>query len=498
MTAKARRCSIPNSAPVFTLDSDGTTCANAHLYENMPALLHRGQPFGPLFQFRLSSRFQNAVLIFLCVLGCAVSRPARGETETTTPPSTTSSGTVLAPIEPAPLEPSLPVQDSQAADSDAPAIATELSPSPRRFHYSLSFDFRVAYDDNITLSPINPIDDVYGRIEALVEFGFGDFEGRQENFLFFSYTPSYYFYNDNSSFNAFEHLARLDALYRFSKLTLSAIQDFQSVESYHLESTGSTSTIINGANIDSGGRRRLTTYLSRVNAAYDLSGKTSLSAGLDYTLTDYGNLINSDSLMATLGIDYKIAPKVTVGLAGSAGKDWVDAPSTNQTFEQVNLRASYQATGKITASASGGVEFRQFDGGTDNRVSPVFQVGVSYQPFEGTAISLNASGEIVNSAVLANQDYVSTQFTATIRQRLFQRVFVSVSGGLQKLDYFSTLDGSDTRREDNYYFIQPGIDVSITRYWTAGIYYLHRTNDSTVALFGFDENQFGVHSRITF
>jgi hypothetical protein len=159
---------------------------------------------------------------------------------------------------------------------------------------------------------------------------------------------------------------------------------------------------------------------------------------------------------------------------------------------------SYQATGKITATASGGVEFRQFEGGTDDRVSPVFQLGLNYEPFDGTSISLNASGDVVNSAVLANQDYLSTQFTATIRQRLFQRVSLSVNGGVQRLTYFSTIDGSDTRREDNYYFIQPGIDVSITRYWSAGLYYLHRTNDSTVNLFGFDENQFGVHSRITF
>jgi len=482
---------------VFTLDYAGTTCANPLRYENMPAFSQRGHPTGQSFHYFLSSGLRGVILVLLCVFGGAVSWNARGETESTLPPSI---DTTFAPVEPAQLEPPLPVQDSHATTSN-PAAApspSELSPSPRRFHYSLSFDFRAAYDDNVTLSPINPIEDFYGRIEANINFGFGDFEARQENFLFFSYTPSYYFYNDNSNFNAFEHLARLDALYRFSRLTLSAIQDLQSVQSFHLENSGSTSTIINGANIDVGGRQRLTTYVSRVNAAYDLSGKTSLSAGLDYTLTGYGNLINSDTLGVSLGLDYHLSPKVTLGIAGSAGKDWVDAPSTDQSFEQINARMSYQATGKITATASGGVEIRHFDGGTDDRVSPVFTLGLNYQPFDGTTISLNASGDVVNSAVLANQDYLSTQLTATIRQRLLQRVTVSVNGGFQKLNYFSTIDGSDTRREDNYYFIQPGIDVSITRYWSTGVYYLHRTNDSTVNLFGFDENQFGVHSQITF
>ena len=99
---------------------------------------------------------------------------------------------------------------------------------------------------------------------------------------------------------------------------------------------------------------------------------------------------------------------------------------------------------------------------------------------------------------MSNQDYASTQVTATLRQRLFQRLSISVSGGYQNLTYFNTVNGSDTAREDNYYFIQPGIDVTITRYWSAGAFYLHRINDSTITLFGFDENQFGVHSQVTF
>ena len=41
---------------------------------------------------------------------------------------------------------------------------------------------------------------------------------------------------------------------------------------------------------------------------------------------------------------------------------WVDDPTTDQTFEQINLRLNYEATAKLSLYASGGVEFRQFDG----------------------------------------------------------------------------------------------------------------------------------------
>ena len=160
--------------------------------------------------------------------------------------------TTTAPIEPAIIEPALPVQNRQPSVATTESSATELSPSPRRFHYSVAFDFRIAYDDNITLAHTDPIDDLYGRIEAILDFGVGDFEGHQENFLRFNYAPSYYFYSDNSSFDDFEHLARLDALYRFSRLTLTALADLQSVQSSHLESNGTTGTTINASNIDVG------------------------------------------------------------------------------------------------------------------------------------------------------------------------------------------------------------------------------------------------------
>ena len=459
---------------------------------------------GPFF------RLPKAVaVIAFCLIGCSFGPAIEAETSIAQFYTSVTPATDNSPANPDPalttefVEPTLP-GSTLAAPEDTTVVAapeqttTELSPSARRFHYTLSFDVRAAYDDNVTLSHNDPVDDLYGRIQAIVTLGLGDTEGGEGNHLGIVYTPSYYFYSDHSNFNAVEHLLRLEGLYRFSRLTLGLIEDIQSIESSHLESHGTTGTTINASNIDIGVRQRLTTYFTRLNATYDFSGKTSLTAGVDYTTTDYENSISSRTVMATLGIDYKLGPKFGVGLAGSGARNFVDAPSPDQSFEQINARMTYEITGKVTANASGGIEFRQFEGGTSDHTSPVFQVGINYQPFDGTALALNASRQNLNSAVLSNQDYASTQVTATLRQRLFQRLSISVSGGYQNLSYFNTVNGSDTAREDNYYFIQPGIDVTITRYWSAGAFYLHRINDSTITLFGFDENQFGVHSQVTF
>jgi hypothetical protein len=209
-------------------------------------------------------------------------------------------------------------------------------------------------------------------------------------------------------------------------------------------------------------------------------------------------LIGSEIFSGTLGLDYKYSPKLGFGLALTAGRDVVDAPSTDETFQQVNLSSNYELTGKLKATGSVGVEFRQSDNGGQNQLSPIFQIGVVYQPFDGTEINLSATGRTFNSATLTGQDFTSNQFVFTARQRLLQRLFLSLTAGYQNQTYFSTIGGLGSEREDNYYFIAPGFDVKITNFWSTGVYYFHRENNSSFTNFSFDDNQVGLRTSLTF
>jgi len=188
-----------------------------------------------------------------------------------------------------------------------------------------------------------------------------------------------------------------------------------------------------------------------------------------------------------------------IGVGSTGGVDFVDNPNPDETFEQANVRASYQATGKIAFNFSGGVEFRQFENNSRSEyISPVFELSATYQPFDGTSVTLAGSRRTFNSGVLAGQDFAGTTITASLRQRLLQRFYVGVSGGYQNSDYFSTVSGVAANRQDNYYFIEPTLDFSITRFWTVGGYYLHRRNDSSFQSFSFDDNQVGIRTGLTF
>ena len=113
-------------------------------------------------------------------------------------------------------------------------------------------------------------------------------------------------------------------------------------------------------------------------------------------------------------------------------------------------------------------------------------------------ITLRGTSEVLNSAVVANADYLPTNFLLGVRQRLLQRVYVGFTAGYEHADYFNTVPGADVSRNDNYYLIEPAVDVMVTRWFTVGAYYLYRTNNSPIDRFDYYENQFGLRASFTY
>ena len=378
---------------------------------------------------------------------------------------------------------------------------TEVSSIERRFQYAFRFTSRGVYDDNILLTETNRIDDFYFTLEPGVTVGWGDIVGSDQNYIRLDYAPSAIIYLDHSDENGIQHVFRLTGQYHFRRLSVVLNQDIQLLTSTNLSSIGATgANYTPGVRLDAGGTTDVNIYGTHASFAYDLTGKTFLSGGVQYTLNDYeGGLLDSEWVQGNVFVNFVYSPKLTIGLGATAGYNWVDSPSPDQSFEQINGRVSYQATGKVSLNTSGGVEFRQYDSGNDDgtKVSPVYELGLTYAPFDGTSISLSGVRRTENSAVSAGQDYARTNINAGVRQRFFQRIYLSLSLGFENATYFSTVDGVDASREDNYFFVQPAIDVTITRFWTAGAYYLYRENDSN-SVFGFDDNQFGFRTSLTF
>jgi hypothetical protein len=308
--------------------------------------------------------------------------------------------------------------------------------------------------------------------------------------------PSAILFVDHSDQDAFNQFLHLEGGYSSGRLTLTLSQDIALLQSANLNSFYDTTGL--WANTDASAPTRSNIFYTRLRADYQLTGKMFLQGEFDSPSYAYPGNISNYTVSGGLYLYYNWLPKLSVGIGGTFGYTWVDDPTTDQTFEQINLRLNYEATAKLSLYASGGVEFRQFDGNRNTYDSPVFEVGVAYHPFSGTNISLAAGRRIYASGYVSNQDFGTTYVAARFQQRLFQRVYFGLGAGYEHSNYFATDRDINATRDDDYWFVEPSVDVLITRWLTAGIYYLHREDSSNEDFFSWQDNQVGVRATVRF
>jgi Putative beta-barrel porin 2 len=370
------------------------------------------------------------------------------------------------------------------------------SSEPRRFHYGFEFSVRGVWDDNIFLTHTNKTSDYYFAIEPLLTLGFGDIQGQSRSYLRLDYMPSAILYVNHSDEDAFNQLIRLEGGYNSGRLRLTLEQDVVLLQSANLNSFIDTTGL--WANTDANAPARTNIFNTRLRAQYDLTGKVFLQGEFDSYTYFYPNNISDYTVSGGLYIYYNWLPKVSVGVGGTFGYNWVDDPTPNQTFEQVNLRLNYEVTAKMGLYASGGVEFRQFDGERGTYTTPVFELGLTYYPTEGSTFTLAAGNRVYNSGFEAGQDFTNAYVVGRFQQRLFHRLYFGLAGGYEYSHYFAAADNVNATRNDNYWFIEPSLDVLITRWLSAGVYYLHREDSSNGDFFSFDDNQVGVRATVRF
>ena len=129
---------------------------------------------------------------------------------------------------------------------------------------------------------------------------------------------------------------------------------------------------------------------------------------------------------------------------------------------------------------------------------PCLNWGSSYYPFEGTTFTLAAGRRIYNSG-FEPVKISRTRTSSAGFSSVYSIAFTSAWPPAMKIQITSPLTiMSSATRDDDYWFIEPSLDVLITRWLSAGVYYLHREDNSNVDFFSFDDNQVGVRATVRF
>ena len=371
----------------------------------------------------------------------------------------------------------LPVQPVAPAAADLPKW---------RFHFRL--DTSVTYDDNIFIQPSQRQSDVYFGVTPYLAAGWGTFQAEPGNItgvpsrfpqiaerdaagnaFFFRYAPTAVFFADHTDQNSFNEDVLVSGRWSSGKLTLEAEGRFQT---------------LSAPNIDVGTRINNEVASGLLNVNYQVAQKTSLDSRFAIERNSYQGGLNSLDTSVSSILNYQALPKTTVGLGGSFGYTTVES-GQDQYYEQGLLHLRYLPTYKITLDLTGGVEVRQIQNGPDH-ITPVFNFDISYAAHESTTMSLKVSRQTATSALFQDQDIQGTTIEASVRQLIFQKLYITVSGGYQHSDYVNA--GVAANRTDDYFYGGIESAVEITKWFSVKAGYRFQKDDSSVAEFGFRRN----------
>ena len=381
---------------------------------------------------------------------------------------------------------------------------------PRIFHYSIRLGGRFIYSDNITFAPDpDAIEDFYVSLEPGISVGLGDVPERKGNYIRLDYSPNALLYFENSEFNTINHFIHLEAVAHFGRLTLSLYQDVhltEGVESQFNSPNNFGDQNDRGPdrdrwrnNRDVSGRNEVEFYNTTAMAKYDFSDKAWVTGAFRYSLTSYEDVFTLDIYSGDLFFDYKLRPELTVGIGGAGGVVNHDNPIIEEQFQEVRSRFTFDLPKRIKIDGSLGLEFRQLaPRGDFGYTAPIVETSVSVDPVEGTRLTIGARHRTLVSNAFEAQSFTVTGANVGLRQRITARIDFNVNAGYEQASYFSVVPDVVATRRDEYFFVEPSLDWRITDKWTAGVFYIHRENQTNLLPFGFAENQAGVRTSVSF
>lgn len=344
------------------------------------------------------------------------------------------------------------------------------------------------YDDNISISHQKQ-GDFYEKFSAGVYAGWGDFRAEllrpvsvpsrfdlnqeeSRDYFFIGYCPSetlFAHYSDQDSFN---QAGMLHGRFDFSQSTLTLDAQVQT---------------LSDADLDLGRRVNRTVSSASAVFTHQIDDRMAFDTKLDVENVDYDGGDNSTDVSLAGFLAHNLDDKTQLAAGANVGYlTSQDAP--NQFYEQALGRINYNYSDKLAFEADAGVEFREFKGGIGEKTQPVFNLTANYQASEYDLIVLNAGSQTVNAASSPDENIDVINLGLSISHQLFQRIYLTLSGGYQNMDYQELVSNLGPDRTDNYFYLGLMAAFEVTPWAEVQLSYQYQNDKSTIVDRTFDRN----------
>jgi len=360
----------------------------------------------------------------------------------------------------------------------------------------------VVSDNNLTASQgSSRLSDTTVGVTPSIALIYGDHEG-QRGYASLVYAPTIDRYFEHADQNSTNENVGFGAGYTFQRLSLNLSENY---------------TQITGINQDINSRTTQNANVAQIGANYALTDKMGLSSQLQDVTTTYQNGGGRGDEITSINntLAYQLSDKITLGPSLNLG---IEQPKggRQQTFEQGLFSWTYLATDKITVSGNAGGEIRQANsdngnsGGQSNgsTVSPVFNAGIEYQPFDSTQLSISGYQNVQASSGDDNQTVTNLGVGFSASQRFLHRFYFNFSYYYAHSEYQNISGGTapvtgtagtnfvgqiqaNGGHQDNFVY-RPSVSFSPTLWSSVGVYYQYLDNESSTPGAGYHDNQMGV------
>lgn len=332
----------------------------------------------------------------------------------------------------------------------------------------------VTWDDNIFLSSENPVEDTILSASVLARLQAGNFNDAYSSRAAIAYSPQGFVFLEHSDENSIDHDASGEIQHTWSRLTAGASAAYRKTS---------------GGNPDFGERVDARVGEVEMLMAYALTGRTRAEVSGRYEDRRYDSEGSFDSTEADgrIYVDYEASDKTHLAVGASKGQVDVDG-GDSQEFHRALARVRGQLTSKTRLEAEGGADFRQT--GAGDRTTPVFELAIRTAPATGTEAGLRLSREIEPSGSLGDQNYVRTGVSLTGSQRLTERFKFTLDAGFDHYGYEETRLGSRADREDDDFFVRPGIRYE-REHVNGSLFYEYRKNSGS-SDYAYEVNRVGL------
>jgi hypothetical protein len=238
------------------------------------------------------------------------------------------------------------------------------------------------------------------------------------------------------------------------------------------------------------------TYATAINATYHMSSAASLELGFGQNFLFFDqnvagqNLSNSRTWSTMDWLNYQFSPGFSAGIGAGWGYSEEQA-SPDTMDEQLQARITWRPGEKLTLKLAGGFQDQQFlDSNVPDSITPIFSLSAIYQIFDPTTITLAAS-QTVSPSYFQSQSITSTTLIGGLRQRLFGRVFLDLSGGYSVGSYSGTTATAASNSEQDTSSLNARLTCPLLRGGTASVFYQGNWTSSSQPGFTYSSSQVG-------